>query len=210
MSTELNEFIRAALGKGLSRPKIKEVLLEAKWQEDDIEQSLRYFADIDFPLPVPRRKPYMSAREAFLYLLMFLTLYVSAFSFGALIYEFVNRAFPDTITAYGTNFSRSSVNTYLASLIIAFPIYMWISSMMTRKIKKDADVRGSKVRKWLTYLTLFLTAGVIIGDLITLLTRLFNGELTTRFGLKFLTVLVIAGVIFLFYLSDLRKEEKSE
>ncbi len=210
MNHELNEFIRTALSKGLSRDKIKEVLLKASWPEDEVSKALSYFADVDFPLPVPRRKPYMSAREAFLYLLMFLTLYVSAFSFGALIYEFINKAFPDTINAYGQTFSRTAINNYLASLIIAFPIYMWISGMMNKKIKKDADVRGSKVRKWLTYLTLFITAGVIIGDLITLLNRLFNGELTTRFGLKFLTVLVIAGVIFLYYLSDLRKEEKSE
>ena len=93
-------------------------------------------------------------------------------------------------------------------MIIGFPVYLLLSSYLSRRVKKDPEIRTSKVRKWLTYLTLFLTAGVIIGDFIALLNQLFGGELSTRFFLKFLTVLVIAVVIFLYYLSDLKKEEK--
>ena len=210
MNQELNVFIRESLAKGLSKEKIKEVLQRANWQPDEIEQAMAHFADVDFPLPVPKRKPYLSAREAFLYLLVFLTLYISAFNFGSLIFSFINRAFPDIISGYNYPgpIGNTDISFALASLIIGFPVYLLLSSYLSRRVKKDPEIRTSKVRKWLTYLTLFLTAGVIIGDFIALLNQLFGGELSTRFFLKFLTVLVIAVVIFLYYLSDLKKEEK--
>jgi hypothetical protein len=59
----------------------------------------------------------------------------------------------------------------------------------------------------LTYITLFVAAGVLIGDLISLVFNFLGGELTVRFVLKVLTVGVIAGTIFGHYLWDLRKEE---
>jgi hypothetical protein len=44
-----------------------------------IRGALAEFADIDFPIPVPRPRPYLDARDAFLYLLLFATLYTTAF-----------------------------------------------------------------------------------------------------------------------------------
>lgn len=87
---------------------------------------------------------------------------------------------------------------------------MWVSWLLNKAIDKDPDKRSSKIRKWLTYITLFIAAGVIIGDLITLVYNVLNGELTTRFILKVLTVGGIAGSIFGYYLWDLRKEEKEQ
>jgi uncharacterized membrane protein len=76
-------------------------------------------------------------------------------------------------------------------------------------MKKDADKRASKIRKWLTYLTLFIAAGIIIGDLIALVFNLLAGDLTLRFLLKVLVVGGISGTIFGYYLSELRKDEKT-
>lgn len=68
--------------------------------------------------------------------------------------------------------------------------------------------RSSLIRKWLTYITLYIATGIIVGDLITLVTYVLNGDLTLRFVLKVLVVLVIAGSVFGYYLWDLRTEEK--
>ncbi len=73
---------------------------------------------------------------------------------------------------------------------------------------RDPERRGSKVRKWLTYLTLFVAATILTGDLITLLYNLLGGELTSRFLLKAATVAAIAGGVFGYYLWDLRGEER--
>jgi uncharacterized membrane protein YidH (DUF202 family) len=60
------------------------------------------------------------------------------------------------------------------------------------------------VRKWLTYIALLLTAGAMIGDLIWFFDYFLTGELTSRFVLKSLTVMVICGAIFVYYLGSLR------
>lgn len=208
MNDELRRFVRESLAQGLSRDRIREALLQAHWQEEEVEATLNGYAEVDYPIPVPRRRPYLSAREAFVYLLLFVCLYITAFSFGVLVFEFIESWFPDALNSY-RDFSLESVRMSSSMIIVAFPIYLWLTSMTIKWIKHDPDKRSSKIRKWLTYVTLFVAAAFIIGDLIGLLFNLLNGDLTIRFLFKVLTVLVIAGLIFGYYLWDLKKEEKS-
>ena len=64
------------------------------------------------------------------------------------------------------------------------------------------------MRRWLTYLTLFVAAAVLIGGVTGPVYNLLGGELTVRFLLKALTVGSIAGAAFWYYLSDLRTDER--
>lgn len=210
MPHELQAFVRDALLKGASREQIRDALGNAGWSADEIKNALAAFADVPFAVPVPRRKPYLSAREAFQYLVLFLTLYISAFSFGSLLFQFINRWLPDPLREgyYAYDGTQNAIRMATASIIIAFPVFLWLSSMLGKAIARDPEKRGSKIRKWLTYLTLFLTAGIIIGDLISLVFNMLGGELTLRFLLKTVVVGGIAGTIFGYYLWDLRTEEK--
>jgi hypothetical protein len=47
---------------------------------------------------------------------------------------------------------------------------------------------------------------VIIGDLVSTINTLLTGEITVRFILKALTILIVAGIIFGYYLDDVRRE----
>ena len=210
MNNELQGFVKEGLEKGLSRDKLKAALLKAGWQADEVKNALSAYADVDFPIAVPRRRPYLSAREAFLYLVMFLTLYISSFSVGTLLFQFINRWLPDAAESYDYLLTASNavIRSSTAALVITFPVFLFMANLLQRAIVQDPDKRSSKVRKWLTYLTLFVAAGIIIGDLITLVTYLLGGELTLRFVLKVIVVLAIAGSIFGYYLWDLRGEEK--
>ena len=76
-----------------------------------------------------------------------------------------------------------------------------------RAVRRDPTKRASKIRRWLTYLTLFVAAGILIGDAIALVNGVLGGELTIRFMLKVVTIAVIAGAIFGYYLRDLRRDE---
>ena len=210
MNLDLRDFIREALGKNVPREKIREALLAARWPPDEVDRALQYYAEVDFPVPVPRRKPSLSAQEAFLYLLVFLTLYVSAIEVGQLAFTVIERWFPDPLNRNERFFLPEQITVPLASVIVAFPLYVWFTSILVKRLRKNPELRGSEIRKWLTYLTLFVASATIIADLITLLTRLLQGELTTRFILKVLVVLIISGLVFLYYLSDLRPEEKEE
>jgi hypothetical protein len=207
MNEDLKKFVRESISAKLDRPQISGALERAGWSKDEVRSAMDAYADIDFPVPVPRRRPYLSAKEAFIYLLTFLCLYLSAWSFGSLVFEFIGRALPDA-TEYWRSANDTRLRMSLSMLVVAFPVYFLMTASENRAAKKDADRRASKIRKWLTYITLFVAAGVIIGDLIVLLNNFLGGELTLRFSLKVLTVLVIAAMIFGYYLWDLRKEEK--
>ena len=95
ISDELQGFVKDGLARGVSRAEIEDVLLRAGWTAEQVRGALGAFAEIKFPIPVPRPRPYLSAREAFRYLVLFSTLYVSAFSLGTLLFQFINQAFPD-------------------------------------------------------------------------------------------------------------------
>ena len=207
VSEELSDFVKEALQRSLTPTQIEDALLRAGWPDDQVRAALAGFAQFDFPIPVPRPRPYLSAREAFLYLVQFTTLYVSAYNLGSLFFQIIDRVFPDPADPTG-EYTREAIRWSVSSLIVAFPVFLYVSWVTTRAIQADPNKRGSKVRRWLTYLTLFIAASFLIGDFITLVYNLLGGELTVRFALKVLTIAAIAGTTFGYYLSDLRVDEK--
>lgn len=209
VNPDLQTFVRDALGRGLPRDGIRRTLAEAGWPAEEVDAALAGWADVAFPIPVPRRRPYLSAREAFLYLVMFVTLYTTAFNVGVLLFEAIERWVPDPVRRgfVSDQYSPDRVRGAVAGALIAFPIFLFLSRLIGRALSRDPEKRTSRIRKWLTYLTLFVAALVIIGDLTYLVTRLLGGELPPRFLLKALVVFAIAGVAFGHYLGDLRREE---
>jgi O-antigen/teichoic acid export membrane protein len=205
---ELLLFVRSALERGLARPQIETALLAAGWRPEEVAKALGAFADTGFPIPVPRPKPYLSARETFLYLLQFTALYTSAINLGRLVFLLVDRALPDPAMAQYGDRTGDGIRWSIASLVIAFPIFLLVSRSLQRAAGAQFERRGSKVRKWLTYLTLFIAAAILTGDLISLVYNLLGGELTTRFLLKAAAAGLIAGSVFVYYLWDLRGEER--
>lgn len=207
-SDELIGFVREALGRGLPRAEVEHVLRQAGWPPDQVSGALSAFAPLEFPVPVPRPRPSLSAREAFMYLLLFSTLYVVAFNLGSLVFQFINRAFPDPATAPFID-PRDSIRFAVSALIVGLPVFLYMSRLTRRAIDADPHGRTSPVRRWLTYLTLFVAACVLIGDVTSLIYNLLGGELTIRFVLKSLTVGAIAGAAFWYYLSELRRDEEA-
>ena len=206
---ELETFVREALLRGLARPDVEQAMLQAGWTTDQARSALGAFADVPFPVPVPRPRPSLSAAEAFGYLLMFTTLYLSAYHLGSLFFDFINKAFPDPAARFEEPWTMDSMRWSIASLVIAFPIFLFMSHRIHSAIAQDPVKRLSPVRRWLTYLTLFVAASILIGDLTTLVYNVLGGELTIRFVLKVVTVAAIAGTIFGYYLRDVRQEERA-
>ena len=93
-------------------------------------------------------------------------------------------------------------------MIISFPLFLFTFRSITRSIAADPVKRSSRPRKWLTYLTLFVAGVSLACDMMALVYNLLGGELTMRFVLKVATVWIIAGGIFSYFLSDMRKEEQ--
>jgi hypothetical protein len=198
---DLGGFVRAALERGMPRTDIETALRQAGWTIEQTRTALAAYADIPFPIPVPKPRPYLDAREAFMYLVLFSTLYWSAFHLGSLLFDIINITFPDPAIDQANlrSYARSSMRWSISSLIVAFPVFLYVSWLVARDIAADPVKRHSKIRRWLTYLTLFLASTIVIGDVITLLYNLLGGELTVRFLLKALVVAFIAGTVFWYY-----------
>jgi hypothetical protein len=126
-----------------------------------------------------------------------------------LLFAYINRLFPDvtqrSMEMYQTN-DFSSIRWSLAILMVSFPLFILLSRLLHREFKKHPEKLLSGIRKWLTYLTLFVTACTLIGDVITLFFYLLEGELTVRFIFKVLTILILSGLPFSYYFTVVRME----
>ena len=206
---DLAEFIEAAKVKGASDEFLVQLLKQRGWPDKDIYQALtkHYEGLTGIPIPV-RGSAGEAARDAFFYLLSFATLGTWTIALGSLAFTFINLWFPDPLAQQNFAYRSTtySVSNQLASMIVAFPIYAWVLRWIGRDMEAHPEKARSGVRKWLTYLALFIAAGCVIGDLITFLNYFIRGELTTRFVLKALVVLIIAGGVFWFYFTSLRED----
>ena len=197
MDDELLAFVKESLSRGRSRAEVADALQRAGWSREQSASALDAFADVEFPVPVPMPRPYLSARDAFVYLVLFTALYAAAYHLGSLTFDLINLAFPDrSMDATYGQYVRMGMRWSIASLIVAFPVFAFMTRKINREIAGDPGKRRSKVRRWLTYLTLFVAACALIGDVTTLVYNALGGELTVRFVLKVLTVAVIAGAVF--------------
>ena len=205
---ELSRFVREALSKGTARPEIRQVLLQAGWNPKQVDAALGAFSEVSFSVPVPAPRQYISAQEAFLYLVLFTTLYLAAYALGNLTFEFIERAFPDPLFHAG-NFA-TSIRWWMAMLVVSLPVFLFTSYQVKRLVAKDPTKAGSPTRKWLTYIALFIAVIFLVGDFVTLVYWVLGGELTLRFLLKVATVALISGAIFGYYLTDLRRDERAQ
>lgn len=202
---QLESFVKEALQGGRSRDEIAKALESAGWPGAQITNALAAYAEIPFPVPVPKPRPSLTAREAFLYLVMFSTLYFAAWNLGNLLFTFIDRAFPEGDRGFYL-FDAQRWST--AAIIIGFPVFLLLARIVNKEVELNPFKRLSPARRWLTYLTLFLSSIALLGDVTTLIYNVLGGDFTARFLLKILVVALIAGSCFTYYLLDLRKEEK--
>ena len=207
MKDALERFVAEGLARGHDKEVLREKLAAAGWPADEVEEALAEYADLEFDVPVPRPKPYVSARDAFQYMVTFTLLYVASWSVGRIAFDVINRWFPIGTEPYWQVATASSTRWAAAALIVSFPLFLWFSARIRAATRRDPVQRTSKVRQWLTYLTLFVAACVAVGDVVALLYRLLEGDPTARFLLKTLVVALITGTVLAYYLWELRSDE---
>lgn len=136
-------------------------------------------------------------------MLMVATLYASVAAFLTLIFQYVAVAFPDALGDYYPGI-LDTIRRSEAILLIVFPVYLFLSWLIGRDMASEPTLYDFKLRKWLIYFTLFVSAITIIIDLVVLIYNLLGGELTTPFILKVIAVLATAVAVFGYYFWDLR------
>ena len=145
VNEDLTGFIREALNRGLPRDEIRGVLSQADWSDEEVRAALLSFAEVDFPIPVPRPRPSLSAREAFEYLVLFGTLYMSVFSLGTLLFQFIDLAFPDPLWSQGRiDAIPDIIRRSIAALVVATPIFLYDGGSGCRRcaVRRHLQVQG--------------------------------------------------------------------
>jgi len=206
---KITAFLDQALAAGMPQSSLVGILTAKGWSEKDIYEALADHYQRTTGIAIPNRTAAgASAKEAFFYLLIFSTLATWTIGFGCLAFALVDRWFADPLfNGYNQSFDSYTITYSLATLIIAFPLYLLISRIVVRESAAHPEKLDSSVRKWLTYMALVIAACVFTGDLITALAYLLRGELTSRFLLKSLVVLILSGGVFYYYFGGLRKTD---
>ena len=206
-SPELVSFVKEGLDRGLPREQIADILIRAGWPADQVRRALAGFADVESPIPVPRPAVSTRPREAFLYVVMFMALFVSAYALGAVVFGLIDVGLPDP-AGMPLEVIRELLRLSVSALVVASPVFVFVTRVIRRGVEAQPSSRRSRIRQQLTYLTLFIASCVLVGAVTALVYSVLGGELTARFVLKSLTVTAIAGGAFSYYLRDLRQAER--
>jgi len=142
-------------------------------------------------------------KDFFLWLATMIALYVSVVSFIVLLFQYINVLFPDDLVQYYDPYS-GPIRISIASLFVFFPIYVGLTRLLNQEIRKEHEKIEIGIRKWLIFLTLFVSGLTILIDLVVLVNTFLGGEITTRFILKVFGILLVFGAVFGYYVCDLR------
>jgi uncharacterized membrane protein len=142
-------------------------------------------------------------KDFFLWLGAILSLYGTITAFFALIFTYINIAFPDPLAYYGDPYG-SGARVAMATLIVLVPVLLGCLMTIRRDIVHTPGKADIWVRRWALVFTIFLASATAAITLITLLTTFLGGELSARFALKALIVLLVAVCTGLHFIADLR------
>lgn len=150
------------------------------------------------------QKPKTTPKDFFLHLGAIVALYISVTSVLTLIFAIIDQLYPLPF-GYSDPYA-SGVSLAMAMLIVAFPLYILFMHIVSRVEKISPEKRELSVRKWLTFITLFVAGIVIAIDLIVLLQKFFAGEeITLAFSFKVISIIVVLAAVFGFYLREIHR-----
>ncbi|MEX0931092.1 MAG: DUF5671 domain-containing protein [Candidatus Paceibacterota bacterium] len=132
------------------------------------------------------------------------SLYISLGALIALVFGVINIAFPDAVSGYWQYESaQNSIRFGIAMLIVFFPTYI-ILTRLVNTIRRTEHGVYLTLTRWLIYLSLFVGSMILLGDLVAVILTFLNGEISTRFTLKALTLLAVIGAALYYYILDAR------
>lgn len=147
----------------------------------------------------------VSPKDFFLWAGVMVAFYASVIALINLVFQYINYIFPDPLNYYQIDPYQSGISGFMATIIVAFPIFLVLMRIIRRGITADPTRQEIWVRRWALVLTLFVAGAAIAGIFIILLTTFLSGEeLTARFLFKILTALIVASAGFAHFLADIK------
>lgn len=129
---------------------------------------------------------------------------------GLIIFQIINKQMADSLTLTPGGFMQDALRFAISATIIAAPIYFVMMWLINKNLLAGRLDKESGIRKWLTYFILLISSVNMIGWFIATINSFLNGELTVKFILKSLTAILVAAIIFSYYLYDIRRADISK
>lgn len=196
----LSEFVHDALLSGRDPDQIAPVLSQAGWSDREVQTALEGWQMQPGLPPVPRPRPYVSAADAVVYGLLFLSLAMISWHIVSIGSAAIDRLLDDPLDRYG---APASMRWSVAALVAFLPMFLFLNHRVNRASQDDPGRQRSLIRKWMASLTLLIAALVLLGDLVAVLYAFLNGELTLRFLAKAALVALIGGLVFAYYRDEM-------
>ena len=218
----LSDYVMRRLEAGRSGTEICAELMAVGWSKEAADTAYRDglvalgiplppgvsgSSDASPPRPSASVPPPAATLDIAVNVFSFILLVIVVGAFIMLNFNLLNRLFPEVREMAGTYqqiATASVMHRSIASLAIAFPLYVLALSWWLRRLGGNHERVESPFTKRLTYAVLLIAAVVIVCDLIALIYALLQGEMTPRFLLKVLVVLGTAALVFGFYLFERR------
>jgi hypothetical protein len=173
----------------------------------------REYMEMEKTMPVGEKGSEKSnpAFHLFLYLSSFFSL---GFLIGGLLttlFQFVNKFIPDS--AFGKDvfavsaFDDASLKVGISMLLIASLVYFTTAYLINKKLEKGEIRPDSVVRKFITYIALFVLVAISIGSLATLFYNYLTGELTGNSFGKIIAFFAVNGFFASFYFWEIRRKD---
>ncbi|WP_313135467.1 DUF5671 domain-containing protein [Paracoccus jeotgali] len=195
-SAPIHDFIRRALASGADPAGIDTALAAAGWAERERADALAGWLVLRGLPPVPRPRPYVSAREALLYGLLFVSLGMLAAHLVQIGFRLVEILWPEP--GERPYLPGSGLRWPMAVLITFTPVFLILNRMAQRRSAAQAAGR-SLVRRWFAAITLLIAVLTLLGDAVVTIYALLDGEIALRFALKSAIVAAVAGLILAYY-----------
>ena len=143
-----------------------------------------------------------TARNFALQLGSLVALYASLSAVIMLAFGAITLLYPDPQSMYYEYQSaQSAIRFGIALLVVFFPTYV-VLTRFVNKIRRYETGTYLTLTKWLVYLSLLVGGCILLGDVVTVILAYLNGEITVRFILKAVTMLIVIGGAFFYYIKD--------
>lgn len=143
-----------------------------------------------------------TARNFALQLGSLVSLYATLSAVIMVVFGVITLLYPDSVSSpweYET--AQQSIRFGIALLVVFFPAFIVLTRLVNQIRRKETGTY-LMLTKWLVYLSLLLGGGVLLGDFVSVILAYLNGEITLRFILKALTLVIVVGSAFYYYFKD--------
>lgn len=177
-----------------------------------LDQALSNLKVEDSPKSVVET-PQFGMWVGFLYIVYFISLYVWATSFGNILHEVVNRWVPDALEVEEASRSfwywgRDSIIRWsLSALLIFYPAFVLVHLLIAHLVLTRPETVNIRARKILIYITLVGTFLVSCYQLVKFVYAFLDGSISVRTMAHVGVTLTIAGLIFIYYLLQVRRDK---